>query len=73
MIRRREQEIEHDESPADPDPIVYDVNGMPVGVRIVGVEYHEEETPATRHLARVSALRKTRELEGRHWISLGLF
>lgn len=61
------------ESVLEPDPIVYDVHGMPVGVRIAGTGHPDDETPASRHLARVTALRKTRELEGRHWISLGLF
>ena len=58
---------------AEPDPVVYDIYGVPVGVRTAGGHYHESETPASRHLARVRALRTTRELEGREWISLGLF
>jgi hypothetical protein len=57
----------------DPDPIVYDIHGIPVGVRIAGGQNQESETRASRHLARVGALRRTRELEGREWISLGLF
>ena len=55
------------------DPVVYDANGAPVGVRVAVTERHDEETPAARHLARVTALRRTRELEGREWVSLGLF
>jgi len=57
----------------EPDPIVYDIYGVPVGVRSAGGRGHESETPASRHLARVRALRATRELEGREWITLGLF
>ena len=71
MIWRRKR----DQRPGDPepDPIVYDIYGVPVGVRIADVEQHDDETRAARHLARVIALRATRELEGREWISLGLF
>lgn len=62
------------EGPPDEETsIVYDVRGFPVGVRITVPAPSDEETPAARHLARVNALRKTRELEGREWISLGLF
>jgi hypothetical protein len=55
------------------DPIVYDLRGVPVGVRLTARAAADDETPAARHLARVTALRKTRELEGREWISLGVF
>jgi hypothetical protein len=58
---------------AERDPIVYDIRGVPVGVRIADSRRHESETPASRYLARVRALRTTRELEGREWITLGLF
>jgi hypothetical protein len=57
----------------DLDPIVYDIYGVPVGVRAPGARSPESETRASRHLARITALRATRELEGREWITLGLF
>ena len=57
----------------DQDPIVYDIYGVPVGVRVPGGPSPESETRASRHLARITALRTTRELEGREWITLGLF
>ncbi len=73
MSRHRKHDTGPSEPVSEPDPIVYDVHGVPVGVRIAGVEQHADETRAARHLARVTALRATRELEGREWISLGLF
>lgn len=73
MSWHRKHENGPKEPATEPDPIVYDVHGVPVGVRIAGVEHHGGETRAARHLARVTALRATRELEGREWISLGLF
>jgi hypothetical protein len=73
MTWRRNHENGPSETATEPDPIVYDVHGVPVGVRIASVEHHADETRAARYLARVTALRATRELEGREWISLGLF
>jgi hypothetical protein len=73
MSWRRKRDNEPSKPVAEPDPIVYDIYGVPLGVRIAGVEPHGDETRAARHLARVTALRATRELEGREWISLGLF
>jgi hypothetical protein len=73
MIWRRGQQTGQSDTVVGPDPVVYDVNGLPVGVRLAAVEQHDEETVASRQLARMTALRKTRELEGRHWVSLGLF
>jgi hypothetical protein len=73
MIGRHKRIPERNEPLGEPDPVVYDVDGVPVGVRIGGTERHDEDTPAARHLARVTALRQTRELEGREWLTLGLF
>jgi hypothetical protein len=71
MIWHRKRD--HRPSDPEPDPIVYDIYGVPVGVRIADDARHDDETRAARHLARVTGLRATRELEGREWISLGLF
>ena len=73
MNRRRRRERGTSDTVPEPDPIVYDVHGVPVGVRLVGAPGDESETRASRHLARVTSLRATRELEGREWITLGLF
>jgi hypothetical protein len=73
MIGRHKRAPARSEPLGEADPIVYDVNGVPVGVRVGVTEHHDEETPAARHLARVTALRRTRELEGREWVSLGFF
>jgi hypothetical protein len=37
----------------DLDPIVYDIYGVPVGVRAPGARSPESETRASRHLARI--------------------
>jgi hypothetical protein len=59
--------------PPASDPVVCDARGVPVGVRIASLERHDEETAASRYLLRVAGLRKTRELEGRYWLTLGLY
>ncbi len=72
MIGRRKRAPARRKALGETDPVVYDANGIPVGVHVAVTEHHDEETPAARHLARITALRRTRELEGREWVSLGL-
>jgi hypothetical protein len=46
-------------------PVVYDRSGLPVGVRSSASPPADEPAPA-KHVRRLEALRRTRELEGQY-------
>jgi hypothetical protein len=60
MFRRRQRRRP---DPIDHDPVVFDVHGMPVGVRAPTTAGADETTRAGRYHARLAALRKTHELD----------
>lgn len=59
MFRRRRTSLEQE------GPVVFDRTGRPVGVRVTDAAA-EAETPQSRRIRRLEALRRTRELEAQY-------
>ncbi len=53
-------------APEDPGPVVFDRQGRPVGVRLLGARAAASETRAARQARRLESLRKTRELDAQY-------
>jgi hypothetical protein len=60
VFRRRKERRTHQ---ADQSPVVFDRDGVPVGVRVPNRANPEEATKAGRYHARLAALKKTHELD----------